>query len=136
MKKINSLLFLLKCVKLINGQPPTIASFSPLRANPGEVITITGTNFNTITANNFVLFGATKANVTSATATNLSVIVPFGATYAPITLLNTNTGLATNSKINFTSTYNPTKSSITTSDFSLKQNFETGNGPHSVAIGE
>ncbi|MCU0322272.1 MAG: IPT/TIG domain-containing protein, partial [Chitinophagaceae bacterium] len=60
---------------------PTITSFSPLQAKPGDVVTITGTNFNTTTTNNIVFFGATKATVTAATATSLTVTVPLGATY-------------------------------------------------------
>jgi len=49
-------------------------------------VTIAGTNFNTTAANNIVYFGATRATVTAATATGLTVTVPAGATYKPISL--------------------------------------------------
>lgn len=75
-----------------NAQP-TITSFSPSSAKPGDAVTITGTNFNTTAANNIVFFGATQATVTAATATSLTVTVPSGATYAPITAFNLNTYL-------------------------------------------
>ena len=59
-----------------------------------QTVTITGTNFNTTPANNVVYFGATKATVSASTASSLTVTVPTGATYAPITVLNTGTSLA------------------------------------------
>ena len=61
--------------------PPTITSFSPASVAIGSSVTITGTNFNTTAANNVVFFGATRATVTTATATSLTVTVPLGATY-------------------------------------------------------
>ncbi len=59
---------------------PTISSFSPISAEVGATVTITGTNFSTTPTNNTVFFGATKALVTTASATQLTVIVPKGAT--------------------------------------------------------
>ncbi len=66
--------------------PPSISSFSPNSGPIGTTVTITGTNFSTTPANNIVYFGATKATVTAATATQLTVTVPVGATYQPITV--------------------------------------------------
>lgn len=65
---------------------PTISSFSPTAAPAGANVTITGTGFNTTPANNIVFFGAVKATVTAASATSLTVTVPAGATYQPITV--------------------------------------------------
>lgn len=59
---------------------PTITSFSPTSGNVGTVVTIEGTNFNTTAQDNVVFFGATRAVVTSGTATILTVTVPVGAT--------------------------------------------------------
>ena len=84
------------------AQPPTISSFSPSNAKPGDVITIWGTNFNTTAASNIVFFGATQATVTAASTTTITAIVPVGATYAPITVLNAATVLSTSSGSNFT----------------------------------
>lgn len=46
---------------------------------------MTGLNFSPEPASNIVYFGAVKGVVTAATPTNLTVAVPPGATYAPIT---------------------------------------------------
>ncbi|MSQ46384.1 MAG: hypothetical protein EXR24_05330, partial [Ignavibacteria bacterium] len=51
-------------------QVPTITSFTPTTGPVGTTVTITGTNFNTTAANNIVWFGATKATVTTASATS------------------------------------------------------------------
>jgi hypothetical protein len=57
---------------------PTISSFTPTSGTVGTTVTITGTNFNTTAGNNSVYFGATKASVSAATATSLTVTVPTG----------------------------------------------------------
>jgi hypothetical protein len=115
---------------------PTITSFSPTSAKPGDAVTISGTNFNTTTTNNVVFLGATRATVTAATATSLTVTVPTGATYAPITILNSGTSLAAYSLSNFHPIYSPAKSGIAATDFSTKQDFVTGTIPFLVAIGD
>ncbi|MFC4233244.1 beta strand repeat-containing protein [Parasediminibacterium paludis] len=116
--------------------PPTITSFAPILGKPGDVITITGTNFSTTPANNIVFFGATRAAVTAATTTSLTVTVPKGATYAPITELNTDVSLACYSLSNFNPIFSPAKSGITTADFSPKQDFAGGIDTRSVAVGD
>ncbi len=122
---------------VINPPPvPTITTFTPSTSEVGTTVTITGTNFNTTTANNIVIFGATQATVTAATSTQLTVTVPTGATYAPITVLNSATSLLTYSISNFTPTFTPNKGSITASDFENKVDFVTGTNPRSVAIGD
>ena len=100
--------------------PPVITSFSPTSAKPGDAVTLTGTNFNATPGNNIVFFGATRASVTAASAISVTVTVPSGATYAPITLLNTATRLAASSLRNFTPTYSPAKTAITATDFQAK----------------
>jgi gliding motility-associated-like protein len=67
--------------------PPTITSFNPTSGPIGTIVTITGTNFSATPANNIVFFGATKAMVNAATSTQLTVTVPTGATYQPISVL-------------------------------------------------
>lgn len=67
---------------------PTITSFIPTSGPVGTSVIITGTNFDPTPANNIVYFGATKATVTAATETELTVTVPIGTTYQPITVLN------------------------------------------------
>lgn len=72
----------------VPGSAPVITSINPLSAPLGASVTITGNNFNTNPAGNVVFFGSIRATVTSASATSLTVTVPPGATYAPITVTN------------------------------------------------
>ncbi len=118
------------------SQTPTITSFTPLSAKPGDAVTITGTGFNTTTANNIVFFGATMATVTVSTATSITATVPTGATYAPVTVLNTGTVLTAYSLANFNPIYAPVKTSITATDFDPKQDYTTLTNTVSVAIGD
>ncbi len=120
----------------IYPQAPIITSFTPQSAKPGDVVTLTGTGFNTTNTDNIVFFGATRATVSAATATSITATVPNGATYAPITLLNTGTSLAAYSLSNFTPIFSPAKTAITAGDFSTKIDFTTGSNPFSVAIGD
>ncbi|MFT3909177.1 MAG: FG-GAP-like repeat-containing protein [Ferruginibacter sp.] len=96
-KKMLFIFFLFFTLKTI--AQPTITSFSPVAAKVGTVVTITGTNFNTIPANNTVYFGAVKAPVLSATTTTLTVKVPAFATYKPITVATS--GRVTTSSLYF-----------------------------------
>src|SRR5215218_5679718 len=72
---------------------PGITSFTPVAGPVGTAVTITGTNFNAVPNNNIVYFGAVRAAVSSASTTSLMVTVPAGATYQPLSVLNTSTGL-------------------------------------------
>lgn len=65
---------------------PAISSFSPASGTAGTEVTITGTNFSTVPANNAVYFGAVQATVTNATTTTLTVIVPTGVSWQPISV--------------------------------------------------
>lgn len=67
---------------------PVINSFSPNTGFIGSTVTISGSYFDPIAANNQVFFGATKAQVLTASFGVLTVKVPVGATYAPITVKN------------------------------------------------
>ena len=55
---------------------PEIVSISPDSAPVGEAVTITGANFSAEASMNAVTFGTASASVTSATETELVVIVP------------------------------------------------------------
>jgi hypothetical protein len=116
--------------------PPTITSFTPTRGPVGTSVTITGTLFNTIAANNIVKFGATNAIVNSATATSLTVTVPFGATYEPITVLNSENYLGGASNKPFVTTFTPNKDDINYHDLMSKVDLATGARPYSVTIGD
>jgi sugar lactone lactonase YvrE len=55
---------------------PNITGFSPASAGYDDVVTITGTGFNTAIGLNYVMFNNVPATVTAATATVLTVTVP------------------------------------------------------------
>lgn len=68
------------------AQTPVISALSKGSAQPGDTITITGSNFAASASDNIVAFGAEHATVLSASSTQLQVQVPAGATFAPVTV--------------------------------------------------
>ncbi|RYZ22805.1 MAG: T9SS type A sorting domain-containing protein [Chitinophagaceae bacterium] len=68
------------------SQTPVITSISPAQGSPGSSVVITGSSFSPVAADNAVFFGAVRANVTAASAGSLTVTVPTGATYQPVTV--------------------------------------------------
>jgi gliding motility-associated-like protein len=64
--------------------PPTISSFAPTSGIIGTTVTITGTNFDVVAANNTVTFNGISATVTASTATTITTTVPVGASTGPI----------------------------------------------------
>jgi gliding motility-associated-like protein len=118
------LIFLLAAHAPVFAQTPAISSFSPSSGGIGTTVTITGSGFDTAPANNVVYFGATRAAVTTATATELKVTAPAGGTYQYIAVTNTATNLTAYSKSQFIYTY-PSKGAIqisatTATDFDAK----------------
>ncbi|MDP2886152.1 MAG: FG-GAP-like repeat-containing protein [Ignavibacteria bacterium] len=112
---------------------PTITSFTPTNGPIGTTVTITGNNFDPTAANNIVYFGAVKATVSSASSTSLTVKVPIGATYQPITV--TVSGLTAYSNAPFVVTFTG-GGSITSSSFASKVDFAAGTNPWGLAIGD
>ena len=68
------------------GAFPNITSFIPQQGPFGTEVLITGENFDSVAANNQVQFNGMAATVTAATTTNLTAVVPTGATTGPITI--------------------------------------------------
>ena len=64
--------------------PPVISSFAPASGPVGTSVSITGTGFDPVAANNTVWFGAVKAVITGGNATGLIVTIPVGASFEPI----------------------------------------------------
>jgi len=112
---------------------PIISSFSPSSGPIGTTVTITGTNFSATPASNIVYFGATRATVTVATATQLTVTVPSGATYEPISV-NVD-GLVGYSTAPFVVTF-PGGGTIAACSFDPKVDFTTGAFPLVGSMGD
>jgi len=84
--------------------PPVISSINPTSGTAGTSVTITGTNFDNVAANNTVKFNSVAATVTSATATSLVVTAPAGGSTGAISVA-TSGGTATGPT--FTYTFGP-----------------------------
>ncbi len=67
---------------------PVITSFFPTSGPVWSSVTIKGKHFGNTASGNTVYFGAMKATITSASDTLLTVAVPAGTTYEPITVTN------------------------------------------------
>nr|WP_299337896.1 IPT/TIG domain-containing protein [Allomuricauda sp.] len=61
-------------------EAPTISKIDPAQGPVGQVVTIEGSNFSATESQNTVTFGAATAVPNTATATQLTVTVPEGAT--------------------------------------------------------
>ncbi len=66
--------------------PPQINGFNMSAALVGQTVTIQGNNFAANAADNLVRIGDLEAPVTAASTTQLTVIVPFGAESAPVSV--------------------------------------------------
>ncbi len=80
------------CTLQIFAQAPVISSFTPASGPVGTTVTITGSNFSATPANNIVYFGAVRRNdtVSAASPGSLTVAVPAGTTYQPISITTNN----------------------------------------------
>ncbi|WP_165823819.1 M4 family metallopeptidase [Pseudochryseolinea flava] len=84
---------------------PVINSFAPMKADIKTAVTITGENFNPTPTKNIVSFGATRAKVLQASSTELKVEVPPGASLAPVSIVDEESGLRAQSVHYFTPTF-------------------------------
>lgn len=109
---------------------PSIISFTPATAPVGATVTITGTNFSTVANENTVFFSSVKATVLSATTTQLSVEVPAGAIYAPITV--TTNHLTAYSSLPFSVSFTAVNRQLTAASFTKVGNYGTAAYPVSV----
>ena len=116
------------------AQVPVINSFSPVSGSVGSSVTITGSNFSTVSIENIVFFGSVKASVISATATTLSVSVPTGAVYRPISVTVNN--LTAFSTIPFTITFSGGGVSLTSNSFSNPITYTTGPYPRAISVSD
>ncbi|HVU96941.1 MAG TPA: FG-GAP-like repeat-containing protein [Puia sp.] len=108
---------------------PVITGFSPHSGPVGSTVTITGTNFSPTASANIVFFGSVKANVTAATATSLTVAVPTGASYQPLTV--TTGGLTAFAAQPFVTTFSD-PGQFMADAFSTRNDIPSGQTPMSV----
>jgi hypothetical protein len=111
---------------------PIVSSFSPVSGPVGTTVTITGSGFSTQTDSNIVYFGAVRAAVSAASPTSLTVTVPMGATYRPITV--TTNRLTGYSRQSFAVTFANGGYVFHQGSFSLPNNYGTGSNPRSAAV--
>ena len=113
---------------------PVISSFTPGSGPTGTAVTITGNHFNTVPTGNIVYFGAVKAIVSTATPTTLTVIVPPGASYQPITVTTNN--LTAYADRPFIVTFPGGGTAFTTGSFGDKTDLPTGGAPYRAVAGD
>jgi len=112
---------------------PAISSFAPASGPAGIPVTINGTGFSSIPANNVVYFGAVKATVTAATATTLSVVAPAVATYDPISV--TTAGLTGRSAKPFVTLFHGGGSDFTPGSFG-ESRMDVASEPAVIALSD
>ncbi len=134
MKTLFCVLLTLLNVVSLQAQKPTITTFAPASGAVGTSVTISGIYFDAMPIQNTVYFGATRAAVTAASTTSLTVTVPAGATFQPITVLNLTTGLTGSSAKPFNVTY--AGGSIAASSFEMKVDFAAGTEALNMAMGD
>ncbi len=114
------------------GQP-NITSFTPQSGSIGTSVIINGTGFSAGIINNKVYFGAVKGQIINATTTSITVKVPIGATYKPISVITN--GLSAFSGVPFNITFSSAPTFNTTS-FGNRSDFASGNYPRNISIGD
>src|SRR5579871_2460816 len=112
---------------------PVVTSISPTLAAPGSAVTINGSNFSATAASNIVYFGGVQAAVANASSSNLTVTLPTGAAYAPIT--ETVGGLTAESSYPFLPTFSG-GSPLSSTSLSNVFNLNGGSGPYSIVIAD
>ncbi|MBE7169199.1 MAG: VCBS repeat-containing protein [Williamsia sp.] len=116
---------------------PQISTVNPLSSPVGSTVTITGSGFNATPSDNMVLFGTVKALVTGGSATSLTVIVPPGTNYQPVSVLNGANGLTGYSSKPFvTTSSNPYGTGIPYNFYKEGLQFASGTLPYFVALGD
>ena len=112
---------------------PKIVSITPSSGSQGTLVTIAGSHFSPVSASNVVSFGAVQAPVIAASATNLLVAVPSGATYAPVTV--TVNGLTSYSPQPFLPTFNG-GGQLSGASFGTRLDLPAGRSPIQAVIAD
>ena len=78
-----------------SGQAPTVTGFSPSQVGLGATLTVSGSHFDPNPTRNVVQINQTRAPVTAASASSLTVTVPQGAVSSGKVSVSTPAGVAT-----------------------------------------
>ena len=124
--------------EITNGYlAPVISTLSPASGPIGSSVTITGTNFSSITADNSVYFGEVQATVTAATSTTLTVTVPLASAYLPVTVTTHELTAYAPTLFDVTfDSYGLGLGSVTAGSFVPSGTFATDNSPYIVFAGD
>ncbi len=109
---------------------PVINLFSPLKGPVGTLVTITGSGFASLPADNIVYFGGVRATVISATPTQLTMLAPAGATFRPVTV--TANGLTAYSRQPFVVTFAGGGLPFSAANFPVRDDYASGNGAQKI----
>jgi hypothetical protein len=114
--------------RLVFAQP-VITAVSPQSGPVNTTVTITGGNFNSNKARDIVWFGSVKAPVIAATNRSITVTVPAGSSYQPITVT---TGGSISAPFQpFITTFSDT-GQFKPDAFTSRTDITTGHGPQSI----
>jgi len=114
--------------------PPALTAVTPLSGTIGSSVVLTGTNFAGAVGDNIVYFGGVRAAVTAASTNSLTVTVPKGATYQPVSV--TTNGLTAYSPQPFNVTFTVDSPMITGQSFARVATMATGGWPRGLAVGD
>ncbi len=94
------LMAMLLCYAIVNGQFFVLIKVTPMRGPIGSEVRIYASTFDTSLQKNLVYFGAAKAKVLGFSTFKgyITVQVPPGATYAPITVIQNRYAVSTSQK--------------------------------------
>ena len=115
---------------------PTITNVTPLVGFPASSVTITGTTFSATASNDIVYFGATRAAVTAASTTSLTVTVPVDATFAPVTVNNATCALTAYGAKPYLQNYNNAPYIPNTVNVDPNVDFLSGASPQGVVLAD
>jgi hypothetical protein len=115
--------FLLAFLSVRLHAQPVIHSFSPTSGTVGSTVVISGSGFSSVPSENIVYFGSVSATVSTATTSSLTVTVPKGSSYKPITV--TTNRLTGSSAQPFVAIFNGIHN-LTPASFAAKTDFPSG----------
>ena len=113
---------------------PTVSGFAPLAGPVGSTAVITGTGFSAVPAHDVVRFGSVQATVVNASATSLTVRVPPGSSYQPVSV--TVNGFTAWTSKPFDVTFPGIGNHFTSLSFGPHADSASGDEPHFIAIGD